>query len=160
MLFSIANDPEGQARVAAFRDALQALGWVEGRNVRIDYRFAAADPERLRNYAAEVADTAPDAILASANSALAALHSAPGTVPIVCAQVPDPVGGGFVASLARPGGNITGFATYEYAVGAKWVELLKEIAPRIARTAIIYDQASPNWAGYLREVETAARSLG
>jgi putative ABC transport system substrate-binding protein len=158
-LFSIANGPEGQARVAAFRDGLQKLGWKEGRDVRIESRWGAADPERLRAYAAELVATTPDVILASANSALAALRQATRTVPIVFAQVPDPVGGGFVASLARPGGNITGFATYEYTVGVKWVELLKEIAPRIARAAILYDPTTPNWAGYLREIENAASSL-
>jgi putative ABC transport system substrate-binding protein len=160
VLFSIANDVEGQARVAAFRDGLQKLGWIEDRNVHIDYRWGAADPDRLRTYAAELVSTKPDVILASANSALAALHRATREVPIVFAQVPDPVGGGFVASLARPGGNITGFATHEYAVGAKWVELLKEIAPRVARTVILYDATNPNWPGYLHEIETAALSLG
>jgi ABC-type uncharacterized transport system substrate-binding protein len=117
-LFSIANDAEGQARSAAFRDGLEKLGWVEDRNVHVEYRWGAADPDRLRTYALELVSTRPDVILASANSALAALHRATREVPIVFTQVPDPVGGGFIASLARPGGNITGFATHEYAVGA------------------------------------------
>jgi putative ABC transport system substrate-binding protein len=160
VLFSIADDREGQARLTAFREGLQGLGWTEGRNVQIDYRWGAANRDRLQTYAVELVSTKPDVLLASANSALAVLHKATQTIPIVFAQVPDPVGGGFVASLARPGGNITGFATQEYAIGAKWVELLKEIAPRIVRTAVIYDPTNPNWAGYLREIETAASSLG
>jgi putative tryptophan/tyrosine transport system substrate-binding protein len=135
VLFSIADDWEGHARLTAFREGLQGLGWTEGRNVQIDHRWGAANRDRLQTYAVELVRTKPDVLLASANSALAVLHNATQTIPIVFAQVPDPVGGGFVASLARPGGNITGFATQEYAIGAKWVELLKEIAPRIVRTA-------------------------
>jgi putative tryptophan/tyrosine transport system substrate-binding protein len=159
-LFSIANDSEGQARVAAFRDGLQKLGWIEDRNVRIDSRWGAANPDRLRAHAAELVSTRPDVILAGASSALAALHDATREVPIVFAQVPDPVGSGFIASLSHPGGNITGFATFEYAVGVKWAELLKELAPRLARLTFLYDPTNPNWAGYFREIKQAASSLG
>jgi len=153
------SDPEGHSRAAAFRQGLEQLGWIEGRNVRIELRWAAGDVDRARSYAAELVAFAPDVIFAGATSALAALQPATKTIPIVFAQVTDPVGAGFVTSLGRPGGNITGFTQYEYAVGAKWLELLKEIAPRVARVALIYDPANTSSAGYLRTIELGTPSL-
>ena len=136
-----ADDPEGQARIAAFLQALQQLGWTDGRNVRIDTRWAAGDADRIRRYAAELVALAPDVILASGASTVGPLLQATRTVPIVFAQVADPVGAGFVDSLARPGGNATGFITFEYGISGKWLELLKEIAPGVTRVAVLRDPA-------------------
>jgi putative ABC transport system substrate-binding protein len=133
------GDPEGEARVAAFLQALQQLGWSDGRNVRIDYRWAVADVGRFHRYAEELLALAPDVILASATPSVQALQQATRTVPIVFANVGDPVGMGWVESLARPGGNTTGFTNWEYGFGAKWLELLKEIAPRLTRVAVLRD---------------------
>jgi putative ABC transport system substrate-binding protein len=154
------SDPEAQARVAALRQALQELSWIEGRNIRIDYRFAGGDADRLRAYAEELVAAKPNVIFAGSGTALAPLQRATRTVPIVFAQVSDPVGSGFVASLARPGGNITGFAQLEVEVAAKWLELLKQIAPGVARVAAIHDPANPASAGHLRTIEGAAPALG
>jgi putative ABC transport system substrate-binding protein len=154
------SDPEFASRVAAFRGGLQKLGWAEGRNVLIDYRWAAGDTDRLRANAAELVGMAPDAIFAGGTAALATLHQATRTVPIVFAQVADPVAQGFVTSLARPSGNITGFANYEFGVAAKHLELLKQIAPPVARVVFMYDPVNPAWPGYLSEIEAAAPSLG
>jgi ABC-type uncharacterized transport system substrate-binding protein len=134
-----ADDPEGQARSAAFLQALQQLGWSDGRNVRIDYRWAAGDAGHFQRYAEELLALAPDVILASATPSVQALQQATRTVPIVFAIVADPVGAGFVDSLARPGGNVTGFTPFEFAFGAKWLELLKEIAPHLTRVAVLRD---------------------
>jgi putative ABC transport system substrate-binding protein len=134
-----ADDPEGQARLAAFLQGLQQLGWTDGRNVQIDYRWAAGDAGRFHRYAEELLALAPDVILASATPSVQALQQATRTVPIVFANVGDPVGMGLVASLARPGGNITGFTPLEFGFGAKWLELLKEIAPRVTRVAVLRD---------------------
>ena len=133
-----AKDAEGQARLAALLRGLQDLGWTDGRNVRIDIRWGAGDSDRRRRYAAELVALAPDIILAESSPAVAALQHVR-TVPIVFAGVIDPVGAGFVKSLARPGGNITGFASFEYAIGAKWLEILKEIAPSVTRAAVLRD---------------------
>src|SRR6516225_6153505 len=132
-----ADDPEASARVTALAQGLQQLGWTVGRNVRIDYRWGAVDADRSRKYAAELVALAPDVILAGGSPALAALQQ--GTVPIVFVNVIDPVGAGFVDSLAHPGGNATGFTLFEYAISAKWLELLKEIAPHVTRAAVIRD---------------------
>ena len=129
------KDSEGQLRVAVFRHELQKLGWIEGSNIRFEYRWAAGDAQRLRAYAEELVGMAPAVILAANNTSLRALEGVTRTVPIVFAQVADPVGSGHVASLARPGGNSTGFALYEPAIAVKWLELLKEIAPSVARVA-------------------------
>jgi putative ABC transport system substrate-binding protein len=133
------NHAEGQARVAAFQQGLQQLGWIDGRNVRLDVRWGAGDAERYRRFAAELVALRPDVILASASSSVAALQKATRTVPIVFAGVIDPVGAGFVESMARPGGNTTGFVAFEYAIAAKWLELLKEIAPTVTRAAVLRD---------------------
>ena len=124
-----AEDAEGQARLAAFLQGIQQAGWAVGHNVRIDTRWGAGDPDRYRQYVAELLALAPDVILANSSAALAPLLQATRTVPIVFTTVADPVGAGYVDSLARPGGNATGFIVYEYSIAAKWLELLKEIAP-------------------------------
>jgi putative tryptophan/tyrosine transport system substrate-binding protein len=134
-----ADDAEGQGRVAAFQQALQQLGWTDGRNVRIDYRWAGGDTGRFRRYAEELLALAPDVVLASATPSVQALQQATRAVPIVFANVGDPVAAGIVDSLARPGGNVTGFTYFEFGFGAKWLELLKEIAPRARRVAVLRD---------------------
>jgi putative ABC transport system substrate-binding protein len=134
-----ADDPEGQARVTMFVQALQQLGWTDGRNMRIDVRWGAVDADRHRKYAEELVALAPDVILAGNSAALAPLQRATRTVPIVFAAVADPVGAGYVDSLARPGGNVTGFALFEYGIAGKWLELLKQIAPAVTRAAVMRD---------------------
>jgi putative ABC transport system substrate-binding protein len=133
------GDPEGEARIAAFLQELHQLGWTDGRNLQIDYRWAAGDAGRFHIYAEELLAVAPDIILASATPSIQALKQATRTVPIVFVNVADPVSAGFVESLARPGGNITGFTPLEYGIGAKWLELLKEIAPGVTRVAVLRD---------------------
>jgi putative ABC transport system substrate-binding protein len=154
VLFGLAEgDPEGRSRVDAFQQGLGKLGWTAGRNVAIDYRWGAGDAERIRASAAELVAFKPDVILAGATVSLVALQKATRDIPIVFAQVTDPVGAGFVASLARPGGNITGFTQHEFAIGVKWLELLKEIAPRVDHVAVIYDAENPAAAGYLASIK-------
>jgi putative ABC transport system substrate-binding protein len=154
------NDPEGQTRVSGFERRLQELGWTAGRNLRIEYRWAAGAGERTRAMAAELVATAPEVVLADGYSAVAALRRESATNPIIFVQVPDPVGIGVVPNLARPGGNITGFTHYEYAMPGKWLELLKEIAPRIERVLVLRRDATPG-PGRLAyaAVEAVARSL-
>jgi putative ABC transport system substrate-binding protein len=154
------NDPQAQANIAAFRRGLQELGWTEGRNIRIDYRFAGGNIERMRVYAAELVDLAPDVVLVHSNPFLAALRQANRTIPTVFAQVADPVGSGFVESLARPGGNVTGFSNYESEIGGKWLDVLKEVAPRVTRAAVLLHPETTANVAYLRAAEAAARSLG
>jgi putative ABC transport system substrate-binding protein len=154
------RDSEGQARLAALRQGLEKLDWTEGRNIRIEVRWSGSDPDRLRAYAAELVRLKPDVLFATSGSPLAALYRETRTIPIVFAQAPDPVGGGFVTSLARPGGNATGFSQYEYVIAGKWLELLKQIAPRITRAAVLHDPANPNSPGYLRAIQGVAASLG
>jgi putative tryptophan/tyrosine transport system substrate-binding protein len=153
------NDPEGRARIAAFQDELQKLGWTAGRNLELDVRWAAANAEHLQTMPAELVKLAPDVILASATVSLAALRRATSTIPIVFAQVTDPVGAGFVKSLARPGGNITGFTQHEFSISVKWLELLKELAPRTERVAVMYDPANPANAGYLQTMSPYASTF-
>jgi putative ABC transport system substrate-binding protein len=155
------RDPEAQARVRALLHGLQQLGWSEGRNVRIDYCFGAADVERARRYAAELIALAPDVIQASGTGPVAALQQATRTVPIVFAQVPDPVNAGFVDSLARPGGNATGFSVFEeYGTSGKWLELLKEVAPRVTRVAVLRDPTIAAGIGQTGAIQSVAPSLG
>jgi putative ABC transport system substrate-binding protein len=153
------DDRQGQARLLAVADGLKNLGWIDGRNISIDYR-SAVDTDRLRVYATELVEMTPDVVLAGGGAALVALQTATQTIPIVFAGVADPAANGFVASIARPGGNVTGFSTYEQTISVKWLELLKEIAPRVTRVAFMYDPANPIWPGYLRPIEAAAPSLG
>jgi ABC-type uncharacterized transport system substrate-binding protein len=154
------TDTEGQMQAAALRQGLQELGWTEGRNIKIDYRWTAGDPRRARAYAADLVALKPDVIFAAPSSALGPVQRETRTIPVVFAQIADPVGAGFVASLAHPGGNITGFALFEFSIGAKWLELLKQIAPSVTRVAAIYDPATPNATGYLPMIEAAGRSFG
>jgi putative ABC transport system substrate-binding protein len=153
-------DAEGQARVAALKLGLLERGWVEGRNLKIDHRWPGADTSRMRIYAAELVGLNPDVIFAAPSAALAEVQRATRTIPVVFVQVADPVGAGFVASLAHPGGNITGFALFEFGLGAKWLELLKQVAPSVTRVAVIYDPATPSASGFLPLIEAASRSSG
>jgi putative tryptophan/tyrosine transport system substrate-binding protein len=155
-----ADDPEGQARLAAFAQGLQQSGWTIGRNVQIDTRWAAGDAERFRRYAAELVALAPDVILAVGAAAVGPLQQATRTVPIVFVNTSDPVGAGFVESLARPGGNATGFLLYEYGTSGKWLELLKEIAPRVTRVAVLRDSALAAGIGQLGAIQAVAPSFG
>jgi len=155
----VADDPEAQARVGAFLQGLQELGWAVGRNMRIEYRWGAGDADRTRGYAAELVALAPDVILTSGESALAPLLQATRSVPVVFAQVPDPVGAGFVNSLARPGGNTTGFITYEYGLSGKWLELLTQIAPSVTRAAVIRDPAVSAGTGQWGAIQAVAPSV-
>ena len=155
-----ADDPEGQARIAAFAQGLQQLGWTDGHNVRIDIRSAAGSADDARKYAAELVALAPDVILASGGAAMGPLLQATRAVPIVFAIVPDPVGSGFVESLARPGGNATGFMQFEYSLSGKWLELLKQIAPGVTRAAVIWDPALTAGIGQFAVIQSVAPSLG
>jgi putative ABC transport system substrate-binding protein len=159
LMYLAADDPEGQARLAAFAQALTQLGWSDGRNLRIDTRWANAD--NVRKHAAELVALAPDVLLAATGTAtVAPLLEATRTVPIVFAIVIDPVGAGFVASLAQPGGNATGFTIFEYSMSGKWLELLKEIAPRLTRAAVLRDPAVASGIGQFGAVQIVAPSLG
>ena len=144
------SDPEARARTAAFRQELEALGWTEGRNIRIDYRFAGGNAARVQAYTTELVNSAPDLIVAHSSPVVASLKQATSTIPIVIAVVNDPIGQGFVASLARPSGNITGFAFVEFTMVGKWLELLKEMAPGVRRVALMFNpQTAPYYAIYL-----------
>ena len=159
LLPTTADDAEFQARVGAFLQALALLGWTIGRNVRIDTRWTTTNAAEIRRHAAELAALAPDVILASGDSTVGPLLQATRTVPIVFTVVADPVGAGFVDSLARPGGNVTGFMNFEYSVSGKWLELLKEIAPSVTRVAVLRDAASPSGTGQFAAVQAVAPSL-
>jgi len=154
-----ADDPQGQARVATFKQALQQLGWTEGRNVRIDTRWGADDVDRERGYAAELAALAPDIVLASGTLSVTALQHVSRTLPMVFVGVTDPVGAGFVDSLARPGGNVTGFMIYEYNLSGKWLELLKQIAPSITRVVVIRNPDNPVGVAVFSALRAAAQPL-
>jgi putative ABC transport system substrate-binding protein len=154
------NNPVGPPRIAALLQELQQLGWIVGSNVEIDVRWAGADAESLRKHAAELAALAPDVILANGSVAVAPLLHATRTVPIVFVIVPDPVGGGFIDSLARPGGNATGFLQFEYGLSGKWLELLKQIAPGVTRAVIMRDPTSPTGTGQFGAIQSVAPSVG
>jgi putative ABC transport system substrate-binding protein len=154
-----AADPESLDSVTAFVQGLQELGWTVGRNVRIDYRFGATDAERKRKEAAELVSLAPDVIVASGDSNTGPLLQATRSVPIVFVGVPDPVAAGFVANLARPGGNATGFTNFEFGMSAKWPELLRQIAPDVMRVAVLRDPGFPAGIGQLAAIQAVAPSL-
>jgi putative ABC transport system substrate-binding protein len=153
------SDPVAQSMVAAFRNALSKLGWTEGSNAHIELRWAGLDPEKINRMAKELADLRPDAILGQTTPVVRALARDMPTSPIVFITVSDPIGSGFVANLARPGGNITGFTVDDSALGSKWVELLKQIAPKTARVMLLFNPAGPPLQFFLPSIETTASSL-
>jgi putative ABC transport system substrate-binding protein len=155
-----ADDPEGQSRLAAFMQGLQEFNWAVGRNVQIDIRWTASNAANTRKHAAELVALAPDVILVSGGSLVGPLLQQTRTVPVVFTLTPDPVGAGFVSSLARPGGNATGFTSTEYGMSAKWLELLKEIAPRVTRAAVLRDPAIAQGIGQFAVMQSAAPPLG
>jgi putative ABC transport system substrate-binding protein len=160
LMSAVEGDPRALEFVTAFAQGLAELGWTVGRNVRIEYRWGAGDLDRFRRHAAELVALAPDVVLASAGSIVGALQQASRTVPIVFVTTIDPVGGGWVESLSRPGTNATGFAAYEFSLSGKWLELLKEIAPGVKRVAVIRDPSVPAGSGGLAAIQTVAPSLG
>ena len=153
------DDPDSKVRIAAFIEGLQQLDWTVGRNVQIEIRWGTGDPVRVRRYAAELAAIAPDVIVGANSDSTTALRDVTRTLPIVFVNVSDPVGAGYVASLARPGGNATGFTFIEYGMSGKWLELLKEIAPRVTRAAILRDPTLPVGIGQLGAIQAVAPSL-
>jgi putative ABC transport system substrate-binding protein len=155
-----ADDPEGQTRIAAFQQGLQQLGWTDGRNVRIETRWSRGNADDIRKYAAKLATLSPDVILATGSNTMGPLLQATRAVPIVFVTVPDPVGAGFVDSLARPGGNATGFTAFEYGLSGKWLELLKEIAPGVTHAAVIRDPAITAGIGQFAAIQSVAPSVG
>ena len=155
-----ADDPEASGRVTAFAQGLQQLGWTDGHNVRIDYRWGAIDADRSRRPAAELIALAPDVVLAVAAPAVVALQQAARTLPMVFVNVVDPVSAGFVDSLAHPGGSATGFIAYEYLISAKWLELLKEIAPQLKRVAVLRDADIASGIGQLAVIQAVRRHSG
>jgi len=160
LMSTVEGDPRGLEEITAFAQGLAELGWTIGRNVRIEYRWGAGDLDRFRKHAAELVALSPDVVLASAGSIVGAFQQASRTVPIVFVATVDPVGGGWVESLSRPGTNATGFASHELSMGSKWLELLKEIAPSIKRVGVIRDPSVPAGSGGLAAIQTVAPSLG
>jgi len=155
-----ADDPEGRARLAAFRAELSRLGWTDGGNIRIDIRWGAGVANRMREYAEELVALMPDAILASGSPSVGALQQSITKLPVVFTSVVDPVGAGFVASLARPGGNTTGFMLLEYSIGTKWLELLKDAEPRVTRVAVLRDPTLASGSGQFGAIQAVASSFG
>jgi putative ABC transport system substrate-binding protein len=160
LMNTAADDPEGHARIAVFHRGLQEWGWTLSRNARIDVRWGALDAESSRRYAAELVALAPEVILASASAAMGALQQTTRTVPVVFVSIIDPVGAGFVESLAHPGGNVTGFALYEYTLSGKWLELLKEIAPGVTRAAVLRDPTVGSGTGQYAIIQAVAQVVG
>src|ERR1700687_4615527 len=154
------DDQQTRPFLQAFKRGLQELGWVEGRNIQVDYRFGASDVDRMQRFAKELVNSQPDLIVGHATPGTAALARETKTIPIIFVVVSDPVGSGFVASLSRPGGNLTGFVNIEASMGGKWVEFLKEVSPGLARAAFIYNPETAPHSYYLGPFEDAARSLG
>src|SRR5215813_13702420 len=155
-----ADDPEGQARNAAFLQGLAQFGWTDGGNIRIETRWAAGDADRIRRFVAELVTLAPDVIVTTGSATVGPLLQATRTVPIVFVNVPDPVGAGFVNSLPRPGGNATGFINFEYSIAAKWLELLKQMVPGVTRIAVIRDPAITAGIGQFGAIQAVAPSFG
>jgi putative tryptophan/tyrosine transport system substrate-binding protein len=155
-----AEDPVSIARYKAFAQGLQAVGWIDGRNVQIDYRWAASKADLFQRYAVELVALAPDVILAAGAAAVSVLLQATQTIPVVFVHVPDPVGNAYVASLSRPGGNATGFLAFEYNLAAKWVELLKEIAPNVTRVGVLRDAGVSSGIGQFAVIQSVAPALG
>jgi len=160
LMNAAATDTDAQARVAAFVQGLRALGWVEGQNLRIDVRWNAGEAELARTYAAQLIGLMPDVILAASTTNLTVVRQATSTVPVVFVQVSDPVAQGIVPTLARPGGNITGFTSFEYSMGGKWLDLLKQMSPSLARVAIMFNPQHPQSAFWSSSLEAAGPSLG
>jgi ABC-type uncharacterized transport system substrate-binding protein len=160
LLSTVESDPRGLEYITAFAQGLAELGWTVGRNVRIEYRWGAGDSNRFRRYAAELVALSPDVVLASGGTIVEAFQQASHTIPIVFVNTIDPVGGGYVESLARPGTNATGFASFEFSMSGKWLELLKEIAPGVKRVAVIRDASVPAGSGGFAAIQTVAPSLG
>jgi putative tryptophan/tyrosine transport system substrate-binding protein len=154
------NDPETHTLIGEFTQRLRELGWTSGRNVRIDFRFGSADANRISMLATELIEGRPDVIIAVGFPAAAALRQQSLSLPIIFVRVVDPVSAGFVTNLARPEGNITGFTNFEFSIGGKWLQLLKQCAPAISRIAVVFDPANPTWTAYLRTIEAAAPSFG
>jgi ABC-type uncharacterized transport system substrate-binding protein len=156
----VAGDPEAQVRSTVFAQTLQQLGWTVGRNLQIDYRFAGGEADRIRQYAAELVALAPDVIMTVGSITAAPMQQATRTIPIVFTNLADPVGAGIVQSLARPGGNATGFTNFEYSMSGKWVELLKQIAPHVRRAAVLRDPTAAAGIGQFAAIQGVAQSLG
>jgi putative ABC transport system substrate-binding protein len=154
------NDTEGQRRAAAFRDAIRELGWTDGRNARIAFRWSTGTPEEIQAGAAELAALAPDVVVTVGAPLLAAMHRQTKSIPVVFVLVTDPVRDGFVESLAHPGGNITGFTIFEHSFAGKWMEILKEVAPGTTRVAVMQNPDHPAWSSYLRVIDEIARGMG
>jgi putative ABC transport system substrate-binding protein len=160
VISSVASTSESQARLAAFVQGLQQSGWTVGQNLKIEYRWGSGNADHIRKYVAELVTLAPDIILATGSQTAAPLLESTRTIPVVFVQVADPVGAGFVESLARPGGNATGFANFEYGISGKWVELLKEIAPHLTRVAVLRDPTVASGTGQLGAIQAVAPSFG
>src|SRR5262249_12761792 len=160
LLMGVADDREGQARVTALKQGLQELGWTDGRNIQIEIRFAGADADRIRAHAAELVALAPDIIVGQTTPVIRALRQATSSIPIVMTPINDPVEQGFVSSLAHPGGNITGFMFIDFQMVGKWLEMLKEAAPGVARAVLMFNpDTSPHYYVYLRSLEAMPRSI-
>ena len=159
LMTSLADSPEGQARMAAFLQGLQQLGWTDGRSIQIDVRWSGGNDAKTRKNATEVVALAPNVILATGSSSMGPLMQISGSVPVVFVIVPDPVGAGYVDSLARPGGNATGFSLFEYSIGGKWLDLLKQIAPGLTRVAVLRDPVISGGLGQFGAVQSAASSF-
>jgi putative ABC transport system substrate-binding protein len=153
------SDPEQQRLIAAFRDGLRDTGWTEGRNVHIDYRFGGGDSGAMPKLVKELMQFHPDVILAATTPAATAARQQTLSLPIVFVQVPDAVSAGYVTNLAHPDGNITGFTNFEFSIGERWLQLMKDCAPAVNRIAVVFDPVNPSWAAYLRTIETAAPSF-
>jgi putative ABC transport system substrate-binding protein len=160
VLIGVKDDAEGRARLAAFQKGMQEIGWSEGRNIQMDVRFAGGVVDRAQIYATELVRLSPDVILVNGSPAVAALKQQTATIPIVFAQITDPVGSGFVDSLAHPGGNITGFVALDFGMGAKWLEMLKQVAPRVTRVGVLRDSATPGAIGQLGAIQAATSMFG